>query len=65
MNIRCVGRVGSVPVVLAKRQEQSLEDLFEERLVLYRKYADITIACAGLSQEEVCTQIIERATGPH
>lgn len=50
---------------IAKRQEQSLEDLFEERLVLYRKYADITIACAGLSQEEVCTQIIERTTGPH
>jgi shikimate kinase len=47
---------------IAKRQEQSLEDLFEERSVLYRKYADITIACAGLSQEEVCTQIIERTT---
>jgi shikimate kinase len=50
---------------IAKRQEQSLEDLFEERSVLYRKYADITIACAGLSQEDVCTQIIERTTGPH
>ena len=48
---------------IAKRPEQSLEDLFEERLVLYRKYADITIACAGLSQEEVCMQIIERTTG--
>lgn len=50
---------------IAKRQEQSLEDLFEERLVLYRRYTDITIACAGLSQEEVCMQIIERTTGPH
>jgi shikimate kinase len=50
---------------IAKRREQSLEDLFEERLVLYRKYADITIVCAGLSQEEVCMQIIEKTKGPH
>lgn len=49
---------------IAKRPEQSMEELFEERLVLYRKYADITIATAGLSQEEVCLQIIERTTGP-
>ncbi len=49
---------------IARRPEQSLEELFEERLVLYRKYSDITIACEGLSQEEVCVQIIERTTGP-
>lgn len=49
---------------IAKLPEQSLEDLFAERQVLYRKYADITIACAGLSQEEVCMQIIEKTTGP-
>jgi shikimate kinase len=49
---------------IAKQPEQSLEELFEERLVLYRKYADITITCAGLSQEEVCMQIIERSTVP-
>jgi shikimate kinase len=48
---------------IAKQPKQTLEELFEERLVLYRKYADITIECAGLSQEEVCTQIIERTTG--
>ena len=44
---------------LAKRPDQSFQDLFEERLVLYRKYADITISCSTLSQEEVCEQIIE------
>ncbi|MDA8083057.1 MAG: shikimate kinase [Nitrospiraceae bacterium] len=49
---------------IAKRPEQSLEDLFGERLVLYRKYADITVACTGRSQEEVCAQIIERTTAP-
>ena len=44
---------------LAKRPDQTLYELFEERIVLYRKYADITVDCAGLSQEEVCTQIIK------
>ena len=48
---------------LAKRPDQSFEDLFEERLVLYRKYADITVDSTTLSQEEVCERIIKRA-GP-
>ena len=48
---------------LAKRPDQSFEDLFEERLVLYRKYADITVDSTALSQEEVCEQIIKSA-GP-
>lgn len=45
---------------LAKRPDQTLSELFEERIVLYRKYADITVDCVGLSHEEVCAQIIER-----
>jgi shikimate kinase len=45
---------------LAKRPDQSFADLFEERFTLYMKYADITIKCAGLSQEEVCVRIIEK-----
>ncbi|HVP80709.1 MAG TPA: shikimate kinase [Thermodesulfobacteriota bacterium] len=44
---------------LAKRPDQTLSDLFEERLILYRKYADVTIDCVGLSHEEVCAQIIK------
>jgi len=43
---------------LAKRPDQSLDDLFEERYALYRKYADITIDCAGLTHEEVCAKIM-------
>jgi len=43
---------------LAKRPEQSIEDLFEERFVLYTKYADVTIECKDLKQEEVCEDII-------
>jgi shikimate kinase len=44
---------------LAKLPDQSFADLFRERFVLYTKYADITIKCAGLTQEDVCARIIE------
>lgn len=43
---------------LAKRPDQSIKDLFEERFVLYTKYADITIECKNFIQEEVCEKII-------
>ena len=43
---------------LAKRPEQTFADLFRERYPLYRRYADITVDCARLTQEEVCTRII-------
>jgi|WetSurMetagenome_2_1015567.scaffolds.fasta_scaffold289011_2 shikimate kinase len=42
---------------LAKRPDQTLEELFEERYSLYVKYADITIDAARLSQEETCEAI--------
>jgi shikimate kinase len=45
---------------LAKRPDQSFSDLFKERITLYRKYADVIVDCADLSQEEVCAQIIRR-----
>lgn len=44
---------------LAKRPDQSLDDLFAERLALYRKYAEITVDCIGLTHEEVCKRIIK------
>ena len=44
---------------LAKRPDQSFSDLFEERLSLYKKYADITIDCEGLTQEDVCDSIVK------
>jgi shikimate kinase len=43
---------------LAKRPNQSLAELFAERLPLYTRHADLTIKCAGLTQEEVCARII-------
>lgn len=45
---------------LAKKPEQSFEDLFEERYRLYMKYADITVKNDGLTQEQVCTEIINK-----
>ena len=42
---------------LAKRPEQTFAELFEERLVLYRKHADLTVNCIGLTQEEACSRI--------
>jgi shikimate kinase len=43
---------------LAKRPDQSFADLFQERLALYRRYADITIENDNLNQEDVCGKIM-------
>ena len=45
---------------LAKSPEQTLDDLFRERLSLYTTYADITIDSCRLTHEEVCARIIEQ-----
>lgn len=45
---------------LAKRPGQSFAELFEERFSLYTKYADVTVNCANLTQEEVCSEIIKK-----
>jgi len=39
---------------------QSLDQLFDERLPLYRKYSHLTIDCAGHSHEEIVAEIIRR-----
>lgn len=46
---------------LARRPDQTLDDLFRERLALYHRYADVTIACDTLNHEQVCQRIIESA----
>ena len=45
---------------LAKRPDQTFQELFDERNQLYRRYADITVDCSSLSQEEVCEEIIDQ-----
>jgi len=45
---------------LAKRADQSFEELFEERYALYKKYSHIIIESSGTTQEDVCETIINR-----
>lgn len=42
---------------------KGLFDLYEERIVLYEKYADLIIECSGLSIEEVTQEIIRGYNG--
>ena len=49
---------------ISKRDDQSLAELFAERHELYSRSADITIACDGLSHEQVCDQIIDSLNQP-
>ena len=48
---------------LAKRPNQSFQDLFDERYQLYTRYADIVVDCSTLSQEEVCHHIQQMLPG--
>lgn len=43
---------------VARRPDQSFEELFAERQELYRRYADITVDCNGKSQEAVIEEIL-------
>lgn len=42
---------------LAKSAAQTFQDLFDERAPLYRKYADIVISCAHMTQDEAAMEI--------
>ncbi|WP_028583259.1 shikimate kinase [Desulfogranum mediterraneum] len=44
---------------IAKADHQSFQDLFDERQLLYRRYADITLDCDGLDQETAARQIAQ------
>jgi shikimate kinase len=43
---------------IARRPDQSFEELFAERMALYAKYAEIRIECAQMSQEDALERII-------
>lgn len=43
---------------LVRRPGQSLADLYAERLPLYRRCADVTINCQGLSPEEAARRVL-------
>lgn len=39
---------------------QSVQDLFAKRRTLYERYADITVDCDGLTQDQVVAEIMKR-----
>ena len=44
---------------IAKSKNQSFRELFEERQILYKKYAEITVNCNESDQEELALQIVQ------
>ncbi len=44
---------------IAKRPEETIEDVFKRRAALYDKYADITIDCLGKTAEETVSEICD------
>jgi shikimate kinase len=44
---------------IARRPEQSFEDLFAERSLLYQRYADIRIDCSNLGVSEALQAVLE------
>lgn len=42
---------------IAKAENQTFRDLFDERQKLYKKYADIIVPCSDLGQEETAEKI--------
>lgn len=47
---------------LARNKDQSLEDIYMERCVLYNKYADIKVLCKGKDVKMVLNEIIEKVS---
>ncbi len=44
---------------IAKAAHQTFQQLFDERQILYRKYAEMTVHCDGFDQEEIAMHIAQ------
>lgn len=42
---------------IARRPDQTWDDLFAERVALYRKYADLVVPCGDGTHEEICERV--------
>lgn len=42
---------------IAKAADQTFRELFDERQILYKKYAEITIRCDRLNQDEIACKV--------
>ncbi len=47
---------------IAREKDQTFRDLYDERQVLYNRYGELTIDCAGLDQEEIAWKISKQIT---
>lgn len=45
---------------IAKHQDQTFRDLFNERQILYNKYAELVIDCKDFDQEEIAEIILSK-----
>ena len=43
--------------IVGREGRQSLQSLYEERLPLYRKYANLSFDCRGLNRKEICDRL--------
>jgi len=48
---------------IAKAKNQTFHELFDERQILYKKYAELTVSCDGFDQEKIAQQIAEQLPG--
>jgi shikimate kinase len=48
---------------IARREEQSFHDLYEERRPLYERYAEITVLCGTKNQDQVCDELMDLLEG--
>ncbi len=44
---------------IAKAKNQTFRELFDERQVLYNRYAEMTVHCDGLDQEEIAFHVAQ------
>lgn len=49
---------------IARRPDQSFEELFEERQALYRQYADISVNCDALGPGDVIAKVLAGLEAP-
>ena len=45
---------------IARPKGQTLRELYDERQILYNRYAELSIDCTGLNQDEVAMEISKR-----
>lgn len=43
----------------ARKEEQSLQDLYNERIPLYERYADLIVDCSNMTEEETAVKVYE------